>query len=280
MEISIQFYVDTAADVTSYRINRAQSLGGPYSNVGSVTAFNGMNPLVQFTDNNELNANDTYYFYMVETINTCGVAGFPSNIGRTIWLEAKANDLDATNTLSITPYEGWLGNVQKYDIYRAVAGIWESAPIASLPAFTDTIVYVDDITDVFRGDGEYCYKVVATENPVAHVGGLTEATSISNESCVQHEPYLYIPNAFAPTSHYNPDFKPVLTFSDPESYLFQIYNKWGQKIFETNDETEAWNGRMHNTGKMCQVDSYVYVVKFLSAKQEEFSQRGIVTLVN
>jgi hypothetical protein len=280
LEINLQFYVDTAADVTSYRINRALSLGGPYSNVGSVGAFNGMNPLVQFTDNNEVNANETYYFYMVETINTCGVAGFPSNIGRTIWLDVKANDIEATNTLTITPYQGWLGNVQKYEIYRAVAGVWESSPVTTFPPFSDTIVYVDDIIDVFKGDGEYCYKVIATENPVAHVGGLAEATSISNEDCALHEPYLYIPNAFAPTSRYNPDFKPVLTFADPESYVFQIYNKWGQKIFETNDETEAWNGRMYNTGKMCQVDSYVYVVKFISAKEEEFSQRGIVTLVN
>ena len=279
-EINLQFYVDTAADITSYRVKRATSLGGPYTNVGSVGAFSGMNPLVQFTDNSDVSANDTYYFYIVETINTCGVAGFPSNIGRTIWLDVTANDIEASNTLTITPYEGWLGGVQQYDVYRAVAGVWETNPVATLPAFSDTMIYVDDITGVFKGDGEYCYKVIATESPVAHVGGLPDATSISNESCALHEPYLYIPNAFAPTSRYNYEFKPVLTFSDPNSYVFQIYNKWGQKIFETSDVMTAWNGRMHNSGKMCQVDSYVYVVKFISAKGEEFSQRGIVTLVN
>ncbi len=279
-EISLQFYVDTVADISSYNIKRATSLGGPYTNVGSVTAFTGMNPLVQYTDNSDVAANSTYYFYIVETVNTCGVAGNPSNIGRTIWLDVTSNDLEASNTLTITPYEGWLGNVKQYDVYRAVAGVWESSPVATLPAFTDTLIYVDDITDVFRGDGEYCYKIIATENLVAHVGGLPEATSISNEACTLHEPLLYVPNAFAPPSPYNPEFKPILTFSAPESYLFQIYNKWGQKIFETNDVNEAWNGRMHNTGKMSQVDSYVYVIKFTSAKGEEFSKRGVVTLVN
>lgn len=279
MEISLQFYVDTFADISSYNIKRALSASGPFVTVGSIGAFTGMNPLVQFTDNTELNANSTYYYYIVETVNICGVAGNLSNIGRTIWLDVVSNDMEATNTLTITPYEGWLGNVQKYEVYRAVAGIWESSPVATLSAFSDTMVYVDDITDVFRGDGEYCYKIIATENLVAHVGGLPEATSISNEACALHEPLLYVPNAFAPTSSYNPEFKPVLTFSEPDSYLFQIYNKWGQKIFETKDVNEAWNGRMNNSGKMCQIDSYVYVIKFLSAKSKEFTKKGVVTLV-
>ncbi|MBL4592540.1 MAG: gliding motility-associated C-terminal domain-containing protein [Flavobacteriales bacterium] len=278
--INLQFYVDTSADVNSYSIKRALSASGPFTTIGSVGAFNGMNPLVQFTDDTELNANSDFYFYMIETINTCGVSGNPSNFGRTIWLDVISNDLEATNTLIITPYEGWLGNVQTYDVYRSVAGIWESSPVISLSAFSDTMVYVDDITAVFEGDGEYCYKIIATESTVAHVGGLPEATSISNEACTLHEPLLYVPNAFAPTSHYNYEFKPVLTFSDPNSYLFQIYNKWGQRIFETSDVNEAWNGRMHNSGKQCQVDSYVYVIKFLSAKGEEFSKRGVVTLID
>ncbi|PCJ25541.1 MAG: hypothetical protein COA97_07680 [Flavobacteriales bacterium] len=278
--INLQFYVDTAADISSYSIKRATSLAGPYNIVGSVGAFTGMNPLIQFTDDNDLNANTTYYFYQVETVNICGVSGYPSNIGRTVWVSVEANNIEATNTLTITPYEGWLGGVQKYDVYRAVAGVWESSPITTLAVFTDTVIYVDDITDVFKGDGEFCYKIIATENIVAHVGGLPEASSISNESCVFQEPYLYVPNAFAPESIYNPEFKPILTFADPESYVFQIYNKWGQKIFETGNVMEAWNGRVNNSGKMCQVDSYVYVIKFLSAKGEEFSKRGVVTLIN
>jgi hypothetical protein len=278
-EIDLQFYVDTSADINSYSIKRSTDPAGPFTSVGSVNAFNGMNPLVQYTDNTDLNANQTFYYYEIETINICGVAGFPSNISRTIWLDVDSDPMAATNTLTITPYEGWLGNVDHYEIYRSVAGVWETVPLATLPQFSDTLVYVDDITEVFEGDGVFCYKVIATENMVAHVGGLPEATSTSNEACALHEPLLYVPNAFAPSGAYNPEFKPVLTFADPDAYLFQIYNKWGQKIFETEDVQEAWNGRMNNAGEMCQVESYVYLIQFQSPKGEEFTRRGVVTLV-
>jgi len=234
-EINLQFYVDTFADINSYNIKRSVNSGGPFVSVGSVGAYTGMNPLVQFTDISDVTANNTFYFYQIETVNICGVAGNLSNSGRTIWLDVESNSVEATNTLTITPYDGWLGGVERYDIYRAVAGVWESSPITTLSAFTDTMIYVDDITSVYEGDGEFCYKIIATENTVAHVGGLPSATSISNEACGWHEPLLYVPNAFVPSGNNNTEFKPVLTFSDPDSYILQIYNKWGQKIFETQN---------------------------------------------
>ncbi|PJB14258.1 MAG: hypothetical protein CO118_09505 [Flavobacteriales bacterium CG_4_9_14_3_um_filter_32_8] len=279
-QINLQFYVDTAADITSYRIKRAVSVSGPYTTVGSVSAYPNMNPLVQFVDESDVDANSTYYFYQVEAINSCGTVKFTSNIGRTIWLKVKSDGIIGTNTLTITQYDGWLGNVQKYEIYRAVAGIWESSAIATIASFSDSTIFIDDISQVLEGNGEFCYKIIATENPVPHVGSLPQATSISNESCAMHEPLIYVPNAFAPMGIYNVAFKPILTYPDPTSYLLQIYNKWGQKIFETKDLNEAWNGRVNNSGKMCQVDSYVYVILFQSASGEEFSKRGVVTLIN
>ena len=278
-QINLQFYVDTFADVQSYRIKRAMSLSGPFNTIGTITAFTGMNPLVQFIDESDVHASNTFYFYQIVPVNTCGVESTPSNIGRTIWLKAKSDGIEATNTLTITQYDGWLGSVQKYNVFRSVGGIWESTPVATISPFSDTTVYVDDITDVFEGNGEFCYKIIATENFVAHVGGLPEASSTSNESCVFHEPLLYVPNSFVPSSPYNPEFKPVLTFANPASYLLQVYNKWGQKIFETEDVSVGWNGRVNNSGELSQVDSYVYVVQFQSADGEEYSKRGIITLI-
>ena len=272
--------MDTAADVSSYIIKRTTDPMSVYETIGSVTAFSGMNPMVQFTDDINVDANNTYYFYKVETINTCGDLKFTSNIARTIWLQVLSDPSQGTNTLTFTQYDGWLGNVQKYDVYRAVGGIWESSPVSSVAMFSDTTIYVDNVFDITQGDGEFCYKIIATENPVPHVGNLAEATSTSNEDCAFHDPLLYVPNAFAPTSHINYEFKPVLTFPDPTSYVLQIYNKWGQKIFETGDVNEGWNGRMENTGKMCQVDTYVYLIKFKSGEGDEFEKRGMVTLVN
>ena len=279
-QIDISFYVDTAADISHYNIRRATSIAGPYTTIGLVSAFQGMSEWHQYSDFSGVNANSSYYFYTVEAINICGDARDVSNVGRTIWVKAKSDGINATNTLTITQYEGWLGNVQSYDILRSVGGVWESSPIATINAFNDTTLYVDDVTSVFFGDGEFCYKVIATEGAAIHPdGGSNPATSFSNESCAWHEPLIYIPNAFVPAGNYNNEFKPILTFPDPENYLFQVYNKWGQKIFETSTPGVAWNGRENNSGVMSKVDAYVYVIEFQAYDGEEHSRRGVVTLL-
>lgn len=277
-EINVQFYVDTTADVSYYNIKRKETLNGSYITIATVPDYTGMNPLITYIDY-DVNAKNMHYYYQIEAINVCGDLKFTSNIGKTIWLRAEADSVAEKNTLTITKYEGWKGTVDKYEIYRAIGGVWDNSPIATLSVFGDTTIYEDNITKVTQGDGEFCYRVVAKERSVSHVGNLPYATSTSNESCVIHQPLLFIPNAFAPHSIYNPTFKPILTFSDPEGYLFQIYNKWGQLIFETQDLDEPWTGAFENTGKMCAADSYVYVVRFMAANGEEYKKTGVVTML-
>ena len=45
-------------------------------------------------------------------------------------------------------------------------------------------------------------------------------------------------------------------------YLMQIYNRWGQLVFETQDIDVGWNGATDNSGELNQTDSYVYVINF------------------
>lgn len=279
LQINIQFYVDTSADISHYNIKRATTLNGTYELIDMVPAFTGMNPLVTFADYG-VNTNAAYYFYKTETINTCGDLKLTSNIGKTILLQVEGDDVASKNTLTITDYQGWIGGVNRYEVYRSIGGVWENTPITTINAFTDTTIFVDQIIDITDGNGEFCYKVIAKEKNVVHVGGLDPATSVSNESCVVHTPILYVPNAFIPQSPHNYEFKPVLTFSDPQAYLLQIYSRWGQLVFETKDFNEGWNGATNNLGVINQTDSYVYLIKFTSADGEEYSKRGVVSLLH
>ena len=57
-------------------------------------------------------------------------------------------------------------------------------------------------------------------------------------------PLRHIPNAFTPNNtgpSVNNTFKPITG-----SYLkaqFSIYNRWGEKLFETNNLTNGWDGK-------------------------------------
>lgn len=278
-EINVQFYVDTAADISHYNVTRATSLTGTYQFMDAIPAYSGMNPFITYIDR-DVDATENSYYYKIETINTCGDLKLTSNLGKTIWLNVEGDEVGAINTLTFTNYADWAGNVNRYEIYRAIGGEWSSFPIATISPFADTTVFQDNILDITSGNGEFCYKVVAVENITPHVGSLsTSAMSTSNESCTVHQPLIYVPNAFSPLSPHNYQFKPVLTFSDPDGYLMMIYNKVGQKIFETNDINEGWNGSFENTGVTCQTDSYVYLIKFKTADGEEHSKRGVITLL-
>jgi hypothetical protein len=72
---------------------------------------------------------------------------------------------------------------------------------------------------------------------VSHHGCVAEDTIfVSLEHCTCT---LFIPNAFTPNGNYlNEVFKPI---SDCDiEYSMEIYNRWGEKIFQT-EASEAWN---------------------------------------
>lgn len=274
----IQFFVDTAADAKNYIIKRKTEFETDFTTIGSVNATAGMNPLVTFSDNNVI-AKEFSYTYIVEMINECNDLKITSNIAKTSLLFVINDRLELTNTIVWTPYEGWANGVSGYEIHRAYSGIWETTPIITFSALLDTMVYVDDVSDDLKGNGEFCYKVIALENAGARVGNLPEAKSSSNDDCVDHDPLIFIPNAFAPESSFNPVFKPVLTFSEPKSYQMIIYDRWGQKIFETDVIDEGWNGANNNSGSLLPTGMYVYFIQFDSAGNQRYQYRGKVTLV-
>jgi gliding motility-associated-like protein len=277
-QIDILFYGDTAADTREYEILRSNNTSGSFSPIGKVTAFKGMNPFIRFNDYS-VSANNQSYVYKVNAINLCGDLKMTSNIGETILLKTIAAPLEALNTLTITNYSDWQGGVLNYEIYRAVEGVWESSPIAVLSPFLGSKTYVDNVSSITNGNGEFCYKIIANESSITHVGNLPEAASTSNESCVKHDPIIFVPNAFIPTGDDNKTFQPVLTFPETNTYLLTIYDRWGQKVFETDNVYEGWNGATNNTGKMNPTGPYVYSIYFESAEGEEFRKRGTVALL-
>jgi len=75
------------------------------------------------------------------------------------------------------------------------------------------------------------------------------------------EPFIfYIPNTFVPDgNNVNDIFKPVCGF-EIEAVEFTIYNKWGERIFFSEDLNYGWDGTYRD--KPCQDDTYIYTFKY------------------
>lgn len=270
-QVDVSCYVDVAAAIKKYKVLRSESPSGPFSLIGAIP-FTG-NPIVSYTDKTAKTSEHSYYYKTV-AVDTCDNDTTVTNIGRTILLTAVAND-NRTNTLNWNDYELWLGSVNSYNVYRAVNGVWDSAPITNIPyATSGTNSFIDDVSNFYPGDGVFSYYVFALED-AGNPYGIMDS-SRSNVAQALQDAKVFIPNAFAPTG-INNVFIPVITYVDKTEYDFRIYNRWGEQIFETNDPYIPWDGTVG--GKKAEGNVYVYLLKFKTAYGEYIERSGIVTLL-
>ncbi len=87
-----------------------------------------------------------------------------------------------------------------------------------------------------------------------------------------------LPDAFTPNGDGINDVIFVKGWGIEEIHSFQIYNRWGELVFETNDINEGWDGTYK--GELQNSDSYAYVVvakNFISEQPE--THKGFIDLI-
>lgn len=108
--------------------------------------------------------------------------------------------------------------------------------------------------------------------------GCTDTMTKENYLSTMSEGRVYVPSAFTPNKNgRNDDFKPSLYNVRSGNYIFRIYNRWGEKLFETTDTDASWDGSFK--GQPCQQDTYIWTVNGEYINADMFSFRGTVTLL-
>ena len=100
---------------------------------------------------------------------------------------------------------------------------------------------------------------------------------------------IFVPTAFTPTfegtnSHgINDAFRPVFSDLDlVESYHIQIFNRWGDVVWESSDPEEYWIGETRHSGEYYTPDMiYNWVMKVQSNSWVKNGKelRGFVTII-
>lgn len=90
----------------------------------------------------------------------------------------------------------------------------------------------------------------------------------------------YMPNAFTPTRDgVNDIFIGNGNLDGATDFVFTIWNRWGELIFETNDDAVGWNGRKNNTGRDSPAGVYIYVLRYRTPRGELVQLDGFATLI-
>lgn len=271
-QVDITCHIDVAASTSGYKVIRSLDTVSANFKVIAILPASASTP-VSYSDVNVETDKQSYY-YKVINIDSCGFDGIITNIGRTILLSAISNSETFENTITWNNYEEWEGNVLSYNIYRGIDGTMDPTPIANVPAGSGSYTYTDDISTLIYGQGIFNYYVEALEG-MGNSYGFSD-NSLSNIAEAYQEPKVFIPNAFKPTG-INKVFIPSTTFVDFTEYEFSIFNRWGDRVFVTNNVGEGWDGT-DKSGK-CQFDLYVYLVRFKTSKGEYIDFKGTVTLL-
>ncbi len=87
---------------------------------------------------------------------------------------------------------------------------------------------------------------------------------------------MFIPNAFSPNGD---NFNDVLYVRGKclVNFTFQVFNRWGEKVFETSDQKTGWDGTQN--GQQLNTGVFVYKLEGTTYDGKSFIQKGNITLL-
>lgn len=116
---------------------------------------------------------------------------------------------------------------------------------------------------------EGVYWVVAS-NPCVSA---SDTITIKFDNC---EPMLLIPNVFTPNGDGINDFFLAGAIQNISKLNILIFNRWGEKIFESNNPHFEWDGKYKNQN--CPEAVYFWVIKYVDIYGNNHEASGTVTL--
>lgn len=126
-----------------------------------------------------------------------------------------------------------------------------------------------DVTHVFEADGLYdvcltAYNDVGCQDTICQkVRGIVV-------------PLVDVPSGFSPNGDGVNDFVYVKGYGI-DKMTFRIFNRWGQKLFETTNKNVGWDGRFK--GVMQEMEVYQYTLDVTFFDKSNTTKKGSITLL-
>jgi gliding motility-associated-like protein len=134
---------------------------------------------------------------------------------------------------------------------------------------------------VYQQEGTYRVTLIAS-----NAAGCADTLSMKNEVMVRASGGIKIPNAFTPNTSgstggmvgsggINDIFYPIT--EGVTEFNMQIFNRWGELIFESNSPDYGWDG--YYQGRLCPAGVYVYKIRARFSNGLKEDRIGDVTLI-
>ncbi|MBL7812351.1 MAG: gliding motility-associated C-terminal domain-containing protein [Bacteroidetes bacterium] len=235
---------------------RPRGSTGSFATIGSAAGTDFF-----YTDKTAL-TDSMSYEYRVVAVNLCGDS-LISGTHTDILLKGQKTG-PFSFRFTFTDYMGWANGVDRYELYRALE---DKSGYALYKTYTAA-----GITDSFANGKDHFgqwYRIKAYEK-----NGIRE--SWSNDLRVYFEPVIFVPNAFTPDGNgLNDRFLP--SSGGLKTYDLRIYNRWGEKVFETRNTELGWDGLYKE--KPAQEGVYVWAVRYTDFRDKVYEAKGTLHLL-
>jgi gliding motility-associated-like protein len=109
--------------------------------------------------------------------------------------------------------------------------------------------------------------------------GNSGTESFSNFVTIPITPQFYIPEVFSPNNDFlNDELMVKGKFARVIDFKWEIYNKWGEKIFMTNDKNVGWNGKKHQIN-IKNTDIFTFILEITLDNQEKIKKAGQIQIL-
>ncbi len=221
--------------------------GGLSSDTASTShvymAASNYNVFLTVTDSNNCKNSDTSDVILVNS-NPQGII-----------FNAPSEDLN-TNSVVLFTADKSIGDIKKYQWSFADLGVSNNV----------------DSSLIFRDAGDYIIRLIVFNDKCADT--VLKTIKIVNDYA------LFVPSSFTPNEDGNNDFFVPKGFG-VINFSLQIWNQWGEMVFESDDFIKGWDGIYQNKLALAPEGIYVYKIKFNAIGKENekaLEKNGHVTL--
>ena len=171
-----------------------------------------------------------------------------------------------------------------------VTGTFMVVPLPSvgLTASSNTVLNMESVSITASGGGTYVWSTGETSatinlNPqqtTAYCATVTSAAGCKNSDCinitVMETSTIYVPNVFTPNGDGVNDVY-FLMSTNITSFNLNIFNRWGQLIFNSNQPSKGWDGTYG--GKEVPDGVYIYIIDAKGIDDVIYKKTGHVTVM-
>jgi gliding motility-associated-like protein len=202
------------------------------------------------------------------------------------------NDGSTLATLSISEPGQYSVTATKGDCQASesiTVGLTAEPPTLSLGAdrelcIGDTILLQAQGSDILSytwSDGSTASSLAVTASGVYSLvvtGACGQAEDQVEVEGVDCGCFVSVPSAFTPNGDGLNDLLRPLSPCEIEGLVFMVFNRWGEKVFESADISSGWNGVFRNQDQPH--DAYIYYLSYLDTRSAEKKEyRGSVLLI-